>query len=128
MNDTTITEALTDILPTWADPPGLGRSMVIGSIIGVVLSFIGVTVGILTMGIEWQSALGLGLFVAFWGGLGFGSMVGGVIYAFGIETSEHHVEAEGSGAVPSARSESVGSQVRTSSSDVRHDGAGVAIS
>jgi hypothetical protein len=30
--------------------------------------------------VEWGSAIGLGLFVALWGGLGFGAMVGGVVW------------------------------------------------
>lgn len=34
---------------------------------------------------EWQSAIGFGVFVAFWGGLGFGTMMGGVAYVMGLE-------------------------------------------
>lgn len=65
----------------------MGRSMVIGCSIGVVVSFVGVTVGILSAGATaWQSAVGLGVFVAFWGGLGFGSMMGGVAWLSKLET------------------------------------------
>lgn len=84
-------------LPTWSDPPGLGRSMIVGSTIGVILSFVGVTIGMLAVDVEMSSALGLGLFVAFWGGLGFGTMVGGVVYAFGLEKNEHEMSHEGAG-------------------------------
>lgn len=72
----------------WSDPTGMGRSMVIGCSIGVVVSFVGVTVGILSAGgTAWQSAVGLGVFVAFWGGLGFGSMMGGVAWLSKLETT-----------------------------------------
>lgn len=80
--------------PRWAEPPGLGRTVAVGSIIGVVVSFVGVTIGVLALGVEGGSAIGIGLFVAFWGGLGFGTMVGGVIYAFSVEAGEAHVDHE----------------------------------
>lgn len=52
-----------------------------GAAIGVVVSLAAVTAALLASGTEVGSALGLGLFVAFWGGLGFGCMVGGVVWA-----------------------------------------------
>lgn len=88
MNEVLETERV-DAVAGWQDPPGMGRSIVVGSSIGVALSLAGVTLGMLAAGVAWQSALGLGAFVAFWGGLGFGSMVGGVVYASGLE--EPHV-------------------------------------
>src|SRR6478609_1434991 len=69
----------------WSDPPGIGRSMVIGCAIGVTLSMVVVVSGMLALGVETPSAIGLGLFVSFWGGLGFGTMFGGVAYATRIE-------------------------------------------
>lgn len=93
-NDATFPGSLGEA-PSWNDPPGLGRSLIIGSIIGVVASFVGVTVGMLAAGIEWSSSIGLGLFIAFWGGLGFGTMVGGVVYAFGIEREAHETAGTG---------------------------------
>jgi len=72
----------------WTDPPGLGRHVLIGSIVGIFLSLPLITLGALAAGQKWQSALGLGLFTSLWGGMGFGSMVGGVIYATKIE-AEH---------------------------------------
>ena len=68
-------------LSPWQEQPGMGRAILVGSAIGVVISFVGVTAGMLAYGIEWGSAVGLGAFVAFWGGLGFGSMMGGVVWA-----------------------------------------------
>ena len=35
--------------------------------------------------VEWASAIGLGLFIAFWGGIGFGAMIGGVVHADRLE-------------------------------------------
>ena len=55
--------------------------------IAVILSFVGVTAGLLAMGEGWGAALGLGAFVGFWGGLGFGAMIGGVIWATRVENS-----------------------------------------
>ena len=64
------------------------RRLVTGAItIAVVLSFVGVTSGLLAMGQGWGAALGLGAFVGFWGGLGFGAMIGGVIWATRMENS-----------------------------------------
>lgn len=88
-------------LPTWSDPPGLGRSLIVGSTVGVILSFVGVTIGMLAVDVELSSALGLGLFVAFWGGLGFGTMIGGVVYAFGLEQNEHAMGHDAVGAAES---------------------------
>ena len=105
MSDSTLTDAITDLAPSWSDPPGLGRALIAGSIVGVLLSFLGVTIGILALGIEWESALGLGVFVAFWGGLGFGTMVGGVVYAFGVEEAEHDRHTRVARASERARSE-----------------------
>jgi hypothetical protein len=58
-----------------------------GSGIGVVLSFVGIALPSLLSGMEWASAIGFGVFVAFWGGLGFGSMMGGVAYVMALEKS-----------------------------------------
>ena len=71
----------------WEEPVGLLRSVVLGAIIGVVIAFIGTTIGMLAADVETGSAIGLGLFVAFWGGLGFGSMVGGVVW---VSKHEEH--------------------------------------
>jgi len=63
-----------------AESPGLGRYLVKGGAIGAVLAFIGIAAGILALDVEWESAVGLGLFIAVWGGLGFGVMIAGVVW------------------------------------------------
>lgn len=59
---------------------GLGRAFVIGSIVG----FFGVLLvcgGIaLASGSALWPAVGIGLFAAFWGGPGFGGMMGAVLH------------------------------------------------
>jgi len=62
------------------DDAGAGRSAAIGSIVGIVVFLFGTAAVMLAVGLTWQAALGLGLFLAFWGGLGFGAMCGGVLY------------------------------------------------
>ena len=78
----------------WREPVGLLRSVVTGAVVGVVLAFIGTTLGMLAAGVEMGSALGLGLFVAFWGGLGFGCMVGGVVWVSANEEQHGHAEED----------------------------------
>ena len=62
------------------EPAGMGRSVFAGVAVGFTLSLIGVTAGLLVAGQELSTAIGLGLFTAVWGGLGFGAMMGGVMY------------------------------------------------
>lgn len=69
------------------DPPGLGRHIVIGSLVGVALSLPLITLGSMMLGQRWESAFALALFASLWGGIGFGSMVGGVIYASKLEAA-----------------------------------------
>lgn len=68
-----------EIVPIHEDA-GLGRSIAIGAIIGMFLAGIGVTAGMLASGLTSAESIGVGLMAAFWGGLGFGSMVGGVTF------------------------------------------------
>lgn len=82
-----------EVAASWASPPGLGRCIGIGSGIGVVLAFVGIALPSLVAGMEWRSAVGFGVFVAFWGGLGFGSMMGGVAYLMGQEKTEAEAAA-----------------------------------
>ena len=57
---------------------GLGRSFIVGSVIGFVLTFV-VTGGItLLAGAGWGPALAVGVFAGAWGGPGFGGMLGAV--------------------------------------------------
>jgi hypothetical protein len=67
----------------------LGRAVVIGCVIGAV----GMTALVFGMGMiagfGAGASLGLGLFCAFWGGLGFGSMFASVLVAVREERREH---------------------------------------
>lgn len=60
-----------------------------GATIGVIASLVGVGGALWLSGTQAMSAIALGLFVAFWGGLGFGCMIGGVIWATKVENSTH---------------------------------------
>ena len=84
-----------DPMSEWRDPPGIGRTVMISSSIGVVLSLVLITLGMMAAGQVWQSALALGAFIAFWGGLGFGSMIGGVVYLTRLDEAAKALEAEG---------------------------------
>ncbi|MBX3315095.1 MAG: hypothetical protein KF906_12345 [Actinobacteria bacterium] len=65
--------------------PSLGRAIVTGCAVGVVVSMVGMVVSMRLLDVEWASAIGLGLFIAFWGGIGFGAMIGGVVHADRLE-------------------------------------------
>lgn len=66
---------------TQSDPPGLGRTIVIASVVTVTIVLVAVTAGLLAAGASVASSLGIGVFAAFWGGGGFGAMIGGVTHA-----------------------------------------------
>jgi hypothetical protein len=59
---------------------GTLRAVAIGSAIGVVVAFVGVAGALLGTGHQASVALGVGGMAAFWGGLGFGSMLGGTMH------------------------------------------------
>jgi predicted phage tail protein len=69
-----------DPATAWLDPPGIGKALTVGVGVGVAAAFIVVAGGFLAGGQGWGPALGMGAFVALWGGLGFGGMIGGVVY------------------------------------------------
>lgn len=57
---------------------GIGHAILVGSIVGGLITFL-VTGGItLLASHQWGPALGVGLFAAMWGGPGFGGMLGAV--------------------------------------------------
>jgi hypothetical protein len=64
----------------WDEHPGLGRAVGIGAAVGMALSVVGVTLAMVACGVDRLAAIGLGAFIAVWGGLGFGVMVAGVIW------------------------------------------------
>lgn len=59
--------------------PNLGRSAVIGYVIGFLVVAVGITTAGTLAGLGFGSSLGLGAFVGVWGGGGFGFMMGGTI-------------------------------------------------
>ena len=66
--------------PSTSDDAGLARAFVRGSVVGSVAVF--VLLGGLTLaaGVGAAAALGVGAFTAFWGGPGFGGMMGAVLH------------------------------------------------
>jgi hypothetical protein len=71
-------------------PPGTLRSVVIGSVVGVVGGFVFVAGGMAVSGFTGTEALAVGGMGALWGGLGFGSMFGGVMHLTKLEALEGH--------------------------------------
>lgn len=67
------------------DPVGLGRSIIITATCMSTVVFVLCTAGLLWGGHSPGSSVGIGLFAAFWGGGGFGAMIGGVTYAYRLE-------------------------------------------
>lgn len=61
-------------------PAGIGTFLVTSAGIAFVLICTGVTTGLLLHGQGWPSSLAIGTFTGFWGGAGFGVMVGGVLH------------------------------------------------
>ena len=53
-----------------------GRAALRGALVGFPIAVVLITCLGLAYGFEWKSALGMGLFVGIWGGLGFGAMMG----------------------------------------------------
>ncbi len=58
--------------------PFVTHGIMVGAVVGVIAAFVASTIGMVIAGIPTWGAAGFALFVAFWGGLGFGSMMGGV--------------------------------------------------
>lgn len=76
-----------DVTTTRDPEVGLGRAYVLGSAIGFVAVFV-VCGGIALLGgVEPGAALGAAAFTGFWGGPGFGGMMGAVLH---LERSSGH--------------------------------------
>lgn len=60
--------------------PGTVRSIATGAAIGCVAAMAGVGGALFLSGHSTSVALGIGGMAAFWGGLGFGSMLGGTMH------------------------------------------------
>lgn len=80
-----------DAVASWKEHPAVGRTFVTGCMIGAALAFSGVLFACLVGGMDAGPALGLAVFSAFWGGIGFGGMLGGaagLIQAEALEGAE----------------------------------------
>lgn len=89
-----------------------GRGMVTGMIIGLVLVTGMFTLMTLYAGAEFVPAVGVGLFAGFWGGPGFGGMMGAILGAIraneaiaAFESSSSDVTGAGSAAGTSGHDE-----------------------
>jgi hypothetical protein len=59
--------------------PNLGRTAMIGYVVGFIAATAVITVGGTLAGLGLGASLGLGAFVGIWGGGGFGFMMGGTV-------------------------------------------------
>lgn len=73
---------------------------------GVAVSFFGVGGAFLVWGQGWGASIGMGAFVAFWGGLGFGGMIGGAVWAIQVGEGEERARL-GARAEPSVGPEPI---------------------
>ncbi len=78
--------ATTDLTSGGPDE-GMGKAFIMGSVIGFVASFTLFGGVALAAGLGTGAALGIGAFTAFWGGPGFGGMMGAVLHF--SRTTEH---------------------------------------
>lgn len=80
-NDLVTTEVAPDAsdASTATGEPNIGRSAMIGAVSGFFAVMLAVTVVGTVGGMNPGSAFGMGCFVGFWGGGGFGFMMGGTI-------------------------------------------------
>jgi Na+/melibiose symporter-like transporter len=72
----------------------LVRSVIVGCTIGLVSVLALVTPIVAALGADWGAALGVGAFIAVWGGLGFGAMVAGVLRTHRFEVDEAAAKAQ----------------------------------
>lgn len=88
MTETTAVHATRRSAPTPSVAPGTGRAIIIGTIVGfiVVGGFCGLA-GLIA-GMEPSAALALAAFTGFWGGPGFGGMMGFVLHESKVEAAE----------------------------------------
>lgn len=65
--------------------PSMARALIWGIVIATIAMFVGTGALLLVLDGELINAVGIGLFCAFWGGLGFGVMAGGAANAIAEE-------------------------------------------
>ena len=67
----------TDLATALEEDARVGRAAAQGAVVGLIgISALVTLAGVLLCGLSWASAVGLGVFVGMWGGLGFGFMFG----------------------------------------------------
>jgi len=105
MSETSVPDPF-DPASAWVEPPGMGKTIGTGVAVGVAVSFVGVGGAFLAAGQGWGPAIGMGAFVAAWGGLGFGAMVGGVVWATQVEDAAKAERLRAGDAAPGAEAAS----------------------
>lgn len=70
---------------------GIGRAAIVGAAVGYVVALTIVAVIVLVAGGGLIAALGVGAYVAIWGGPGFGGMVAAQRYADRLDAEERSV-------------------------------------
>jgi hypothetical protein len=81
--------------PTSQEIPGTLRAIAVGSAIGAVAAMAGVGGALSLAGYDASVALGIGGMAAFWGGLGFGSMLGGTVHLVRNDEAEERARLAG---------------------------------
>jgi len=67
------------------EAPALGRYIAIAAAAAASIVLVVTTVGLMVAGTSFAASLGIGAFVAVWGGGGFGALIGGVLYVHRVE-------------------------------------------
>lgn len=76
--------------------PNVGRTGMIGYAIGFTVATVGITIAGTLGGLGFGPSLGLGAFVGFWGGGGFGFMLGATIpFARYLDAQSAHSHRQG---------------------------------
>jgi hypothetical protein len=71
-----------------AGDAGLGRAFLRGTVLGFVVVFVVCAGMSLAAGVDLGPAVGIGAFTAFWGGPGFGGMLGAVLHLSRAESAD----------------------------------------
>ena len=72
--------SVTTVDPDVGQENGLARAFGLGALVGFVAVFVVFCGPTLALGMSAGPAIGIGLFTAFWGGPGFGGMMGAVLH------------------------------------------------
>ena len=86
--------------------PNVGRTAMIGYVIGFVVATVAITAAGALGGLGFSSSLGLGAFVGIWGGGGFGFMMGGTV------PLARHLDAQSAHSIHQGQGETHGTAAR----------------